>query len=72
LLAAISLDSKNGDHGDEEDVPKPSKSKSGKSSKKKKCSKSEKKHNAPSLELSLEPSLKETKGPAPGDNVSSL
>jgi hypothetical protein len=65
------LDSKYGDQGDDEDVPKPFKSKSGKSSKKKKSSKSEKKQTAPSLELSPEPSPKETEGPALGDHVSS-
>jgi hypothetical protein len=48
-FAAVSLDSK--DVSDDDDVPKPSRSKSGKASKKK-SSKSEKKQVTPSLEPS--------------------
>jgi hypothetical protein len=61
------LDSKDGDQSDDEDVPKPSRSKSGKTSKKK-SSKSEKKHIAPSPE----PSPKETEDLGPEDHVSPI
>jgi hypothetical protein len=63
-LAAVSLDSR--DVSDDEDVPKPSRSKSGKSSKKKKSSKSEKKQ----MVSSPEPSPKETEDLGPEDHVS--